>query len=93
MSKILYVHNLSYEVTSAQILELFSNAGEVSDVFLIADRWTSTPKGYGFVQMATEAAARKAIGLLNGTKLMRRTLLVSQTAENDLRLEGLLING
>lgn len=89
----LYVHNLSYDVTQAQLLELFSRAGEVLDVFLISDRWTSTPKGYGFVQMANAAAASKAVKLLDGTKLFHRTLMVRQTSGNDSRLEGLLTNG
>lgn len=93
MTKILYIHNLSRDMTQAQLLELFSTAGEVLNVFLISDRWTSNPKGYGFVQMATEATASKAVKLLNGTKWLSRTLLVRQTAENDSRLEGLMSNG
>jgi len=90
MGTILLVRNLSYDVTPAQIQELFSRAGKVSDVYLITDRWTATPKGFGFVQMASEAAEKKAVQLLHDTSWLNRTLLVRVATENDQRMGGIV---
>ncbi len=89
MGTILLVRNLSYDVTPAQLQELFSSAGKVSDIYLVTDRWTATPKGFGFVQMTTEAAAKKAARLLHDTSWLNRTLLVREATENDLRMGGI----
>lgn len=85
MSTILYVHNLSDNAIHAQLLELFSQAGQVSNVFLITDPWTAAPKDFAFVQMATETAANDAIQLLHGMNWLNRALLVHLTTENDWR--------
>ncbi len=89
MGTILLVRNLSYDVTPAQLQKLFSSAGKVSDVYLVTDRWTATPKGFGFVQMTTEAAAKKAVQLIHDTKWLDRTLLVRAATDNDLRMGGI----
>ena len=61
----LYVGNLSYNVTEADLRTLFSQAGEIKEVALIMDRDTRQPKGFGFVEMTTQAEAEKAIQMFN----------------------------
>ncbi|MBK8024714.1 MAG: RNA-binding protein [Chloroflexi bacterium] len=83
MNSLLYVRNLSYEVTQDQLRELFSRAGEVFYICLITDRWTGVSKGFGFVQMATEAASQKAVQLLHGLFWAEQSLLVHITVNSD----------
>jgi RNA recognition motif-containing protein len=78
MGKKLYIGNLSFNTTHSQIRELFSQAGEITEVNLITDRYTGTPKGFGFVEMATEEAAQEAIQRFNGYSLDNRALTVNE---------------
>jgi cold-inducible RNA-binding protein len=78
MAKKLYVGNLSFNVTQAQIQALFAEAGEVTEVNLINDRHTGSPKGFGFVEMATEEGAQEAIKRFNGYSLDDRDLTVNE---------------
>lgn len=66
----LYVGNLSYNVTSTQLEELFANYGEVKQINIIEG------KGFGFVEMGTQAEAEGAREALNGTDYKGRTLRV-----------------
>lgn len=68
----LYVGNLSYTATSDELKELFSGFGEIRNVVVIAG------KGFGFVEMASQAEAEKARQELNGTQFMGRTLTVDE---------------
>ena len=68
----LYVGNLSYSATIEEIKELFSGFGEVRDVKVIAG------KGFGFVEMGSQAEAEKAIKELSGTQFIGRTLTVDE---------------
>jgi heterogeneous nuclear ribonucleoprotein A1/A3 len=78
----LFVRSLSYETTSAELNEFFSQFGEVSEAVVLTNRDTGTSKGYGFVTMATSAAAAEA--LLEPTKqLAGRTCHVKLAATND----------
>jgi len=78
MGNKLYVGNMPLQVSEEQIRELFAKVGEVASVNLIADRDTGRPKGFGFVEMASEEDAREAIEHLNGTTLSEKTLTVSE---------------
>ena len=78
MEKKLYVGNISFQVNEEQIREMFAKIGKVESVNLITDRSTGQPKGFGFVEMATEDDARNAIEQLNGTVVMERSLTVSE---------------
>jgi RNA recognition motif-containing protein len=61
----LYVGNLSYEVTNQSLEDLFAPFGSVRSAQVIQDRDTGRSKGFGFVEMADDNAARKAISELN----------------------------
>lgn len=78
MEKKLYIGNISYSTTEDELKELFSKCGEVSSVKIITDPHTGRAKGFGFVEMTTEADAKKAIAELNGTMSADRTLTVAE---------------
>jgi RNA recognition motif-containing protein len=78
MEKKLYVGNISFKATEEDIRELFARTGEVETVKIITDAHTGNPKGFGFVEMANEEDARKAIDGLNGTTFMERAITVAE---------------
>lgn len=78
MSKKIYVGNLSFQTTESDITEVFSGFGPIESVSIITDRDTGRSKGFGFVQMADQADADKAINALNGTELGGRNLTVNE---------------
>ncbi len=88
MTKKLYVGNLSYDTTEEQVRELFSQAGEITEVALITDRETGRPKGFGFVEMATEEGAQEAIKRFNGYTLDNRNLTVNEARPREERSGG-----
>ena len=88
MAKKLYVGNLSYGATQDQIRELFEQAGEVTDVSLVTDRDTGRPRGFGFVEMATEEGAQEAIKRFNGYTLDQRALTVNEARPREERGGG-----
>ena len=88
MTKKLYVGNMSYDTTQEQIRELFSQAGEVTEVSLITDRETGRPKGFGFVEMATEEGSQEAIKRFNGYMLGNRNLTVNEARPREERSGG-----
>ncbi len=85
MAKKLYVGNLSYDTTEAQIRELFAQVGEISEINMITDRDTGRPKGFAFVQMATDEAAQDAIRRFNGHSLDNRALTVNEARPREER--------
>src|SRR6516225_8890150 len=74
----IYVGNLPYSTTDQSLADLFAPYGEVTDATVLIDRDTGRSKGFGFVQMSDDTAARKAIAELNGTQLGDRTLRVDE---------------
>ncbi|MDD3679307.1 MAG: RNA-binding protein [Candidatus Shapirobacteria bacterium] len=76
MVKKLYVGNLSYEVDRDKMKDFFSGAGQVVDSVVITDRATGRSKGFGFVEMATEEEASKALEMFNGKDFEGRTIKV-----------------
>jgi cold-inducible RNA-binding protein len=88
MAKKLYVGNLSYDTTQESVRALFEQAGEVEEVSLITDRDTGRPKGFGFVEMATEEAAQEAIKRFNGFSLDNRALTVNEARPREERSGG-----
>jgi len=77
MSKKIYVGNLPYSATEDELRELFGAHGEVESVNLITDRETGRPRGFGFVEMASEGADA-AIQAINGTEMGGRSLNVNE---------------
>lgn len=88
MATKLYVGNLSYNTTEDQLRELFGQVSEITSISLITDRETGRPKGFGFVEMATEEGSREAIKRLNGYSLDSRTLTVSEARPREDRSNG-----
>ena len=78
MSKKLYVGNLSYSTTEDDLREAFAKIGEVTSATLIIDQTNGRSKGFGFVEMASDEDAAKAISSLNGTSLFDRTITVNE---------------
>ena len=78
MATKLYVGNLSYNTNEDQLKELFSQAGEVASVTVIIDKMTGRARGFGFVEMADEAGAKKAVETLNGYELDGRKIVVNE---------------
>jgi cold-inducible RNA-binding protein len=78
MTQKVYVGNLSYNTTEDTLRTLFAEFGEIESVNLITDRETGRPKGFAFVEMATEQAAQAAISALNGKSVDDRELKVDK---------------
>lgn len=74
----LYVGNLPYSTTEEQLTELFSRAGAVDSVRVMRDMATGRARGFAFVQMGTDAEARKAITELHEYQLEGRALVVNE---------------
>mgnify|MGYP003572506280 FL=1 len=74
----IYVGNLPYSVTDADLRETFAQFGEVSTVQLISDRFTGESKGFGFVEMTNNSQADAAIKGLNGSAMKGRNITVNQ---------------
>ena len=78
MGKKLFVGSISFKATEDDLKELFSNIGEVESVKIIIDAYTGQSKGFGFIEMASEEDAKKAIAEVNGTTFMERTIIVNE---------------
>lgn len=78
MAKKLYVGGLSYNTTQDALKDAFSQAGTVDSATIITDRMTGRPKGFGFVEMATDEEAQAAIEMWNGKELDGRKLTVNE---------------
>ncbi len=78
MSTRIYVGNLPYSTTDEQLSQLFTTYGDVSEVSIVVDRATGQSKGFAFVQMESDEAARDAIAGVNGTQIDGRTLRVNE---------------
>jgi len=74
----IYVGNMSFDVTEDDLRQAFEGFGQVESVRIIQDRYTGRSKGFGFVDMPTEAEAQSAIVGLNGTDLKGRSINVNE---------------
>ncbi len=74
----LYVGNLSFNTTEAQLRELFAAHGEVSSAALVMDRDTGRPRGFGFVEFPNDEHARTAMAALSGKNVDGRDLTVNE---------------
>jgi RNA recognition motif-containing protein len=76
MAQKLYVGNLTFDATEDELLQLFSQYGEVQSAQIVTDRDTGRSRGFGFVEMAT--GGPEAIAALNGQDFKGRTLTVNE---------------
>jgi RNA recognition motif-containing protein len=83
MSKKLYVGNLSFNVSSDDLRELFEEHGTVTSATIVADRDTSRSRGFGFVEMSD--GAEEAIQKLHGAEHEGRTLVVNEARPREER--------
>ena len=89
MGKKLYVGNLSYNVSSSDLEQLFSQFGSVQSAQVITDRETGRGKGFGFVEMGNEAEASAAIDGLNEHEHDGRRLTVNEAKPREARTTGI----
>ncbi len=78
MGKKIYVGNLNYRTTAEGLQGLFSRYGDVAGVTIVSDRETQQPRGFAFVEMATEDGASQAITDLDGKEFEGRRLRVNE---------------
>lgn len=74
----IYVGNLSYDVTDADLQAAFARFGQVTSAKVIADQYSGRSKGFGFVEMSSADESRAAIAELNGTELLGRSITVNE---------------
>jgi RNA recognition motif-containing protein len=85
MGKRLYVGNVNFRATEEDLEELFSQAGEVVSTKLITDRVTGKLRGFGFIEMASDEEAEKAVDMFNGSDFMDRRLVVNEARPREDR--------
>jgi RNA recognition motif-containing protein len=78
MGKKLYVGNLSFSATDQTLSETFAQCGTVESAKIIMDRDSGRSKGFGFVEMSTDAEAANAIAKFNGTEQDGRAMTVNE---------------
>ena len=88
MGKKLYVGNLAFGVNDADLKELFAQAGVCESSAVITDRETGQSRGFGFVEMSSNAEAQKAIAQFDGQDLKGRALKVNEAKERESRNSG-----
>ncbi|HEY4480169.1 MAG TPA: RNA-binding protein [Candidatus Paceibacterota bacterium] len=86
--KKLFVGNLPYKTTSADLRDMFSKNGEVSEADVIIDRNDGRSKGFGFVSFANDAEADAAIEMWNGKDIEGRALTVNEARPKEDRSQG-----
>ena len=88
MAKKIYVGNISFQTTDADLNDMFSEVGQVESVQIITDRDTGRSKGFGFVEMSDDEAAAKAIERFNGKEVNGRALTVNEARPMERRDSG-----
>lgn len=88
MATKLFVGSLSWNVNDDQLKDFFSQVGTVTSATVITDRETNRSKGFGFVEMSSEAEAKAAIEQLNGKELDGRAVTVNEARPREERPRG-----
>ena len=88
MNNKLYVGNLPFNVTEPDLQDLFGQAGTVSDVMLVQDKFTGKSRGFAFVTMSSEGEAQNAIEQFHGKALEGRPLTVNVARPREERSGG-----
>jgi cold-inducible RNA-binding protein len=84
----IYVGNLPYSTTDAELESLFASHGTVTSARVIMDRETGRSRGFGFVEMANDDEARAAIAALNGDDSLGRALTVNEAKPKEAGARG-----
>jgi RNA recognition motif-containing protein len=84
----IFVGSLPFKVVESELKEVFEEFGEVTTVKIITDRETGRSKGFGFIEMPDDEAAKKAISEINGAELYGRTIVVNQAEDKKERPSG-----
>ncbi|HEX6542209.1 MAG TPA: RNA-binding protein [Ktedonobacterales bacterium] len=84
----IYVGNLPYSIGNEQLAQVFRAYGDVIEASVVTDRDSGQSKGFGFVEMSDDEAARNAIASLNGTTLDNRTIRVNEAQPRAERSGG-----
>ncbi len=85
MAKKLYVGGISYNTTEQGLSDAFAKAGSVVSAVIITDKMTGRSKGFGFVEMSSDAEADAAIEMYNGKELDGRNLTVNEARPKEDR--------
>ncbi len=85
MGNNLFVGNLPYDVDDAQLSEIFSQAGTVTSAHVVTDKFSGQSRGYGFVEMSSDAEAAQAVTMLNGHDLRGRPMTVNEARPREER--------
>ena len=85
MATNLFVGNLPYSMDSAKLEELFAQAGAVASAKVISDKYSGRSRGFGFVEMASDEEAKKAIEMFNGKDADGRPLVVNEARPREDR--------
>lgn len=85
MAKNLFVGSLPWSVNDEQLAQIFGEAGSVDSARVITERDTGRSKGFGFVEMATEEEAKKAVETLNGKEIEGRAITVNEARPREER--------
>jgi len=88
MGKKLYIGNLAFDVTDKDLEEAFAAIGACDSVAVVTDRTTGQSRGFGFVEMTSNADAQRAIQQLDGTEIKGRAIRVSEARERAGRSGG-----
>ena len=88
MGNKLYVGNLSFNTTETELQDLFAQAGVVSEVVLMQDKFTGKSRGFAFVTMGTDAEAATAVSQFNGKTVDGRPLTVNEARPREERSGG-----
>ena len=88
MAKKLYVGNLGYDVSQADLEQLLGQHGQVEDAVVIMDRMSGRSKGFGFVEMSNDDEAQAAIDAIDGTELDGRAIKVAAANPPKQRFGG-----
>jgi len=78
MAAKLFVGSLPFATTSDQLREMFAKVGQVVEANVVTDKMTGRSRGFGFVEMASDEDAKKAISQLNGSEIDGRKIFVSE---------------
>jgi cold-inducible RNA-binding protein len=93
MATKLFIGNLSFQATNADLEDLFRQVGTVTSATIIMDKMTGKSRGFGFVEMTTNQEAQQAVQRFNGTELHGRALTVNEAKPQESRGGGRSFGG